>query len=80
MIFTKTDKALLDRVARLVRDEARVLEAQHGPAWAATKAGQEAKREYDRLQRDERDLRALARRFEITATAKEEAPGPGAEQ
>jgi hypothetical protein len=67
MIFTKTDKALLDRAARIVHDQARIEETTHGPVWAATAEGKEAKKRFDRLLRDERDLRQLARRLESTA-------------
>ena len=65
MIFTKTDKTLLDRAARIIHDHAVVEESTHGqPTWAASELGKEAKKRYDRLLRDERDLRALAKRLE----------------
>lgn len=68
MIFTKTDKALLDRAARHVHNQAVVEETSYkGVAWSATQTGKEAKKRYDRLLRDERDLRALAKRLEATA-------------
>lgn len=63
-VFTRTDKALIDRAARLVLDQAKIEENLHGPVWAATAEGKDAKRRFDRLQRDARDLRALARRLE----------------
>jgi hypothetical protein len=64
MIFTKTDKTLVDRAARIVHDQAVIEEKMHGPVWSATAEGKDAKRRYDRLLRDERDLRMLARRLE----------------
>ncbi len=65
MIFTKTDKTLLDRAARIIHNQAVVEENSYkGDTWAATETGKEAKKRYDRLLRDERDLRALAKRLE----------------
>lgn len=64
VVFTKTDKTLLDRAARALEAGAAALEKQHGPVWSATAEGKKAKLGYDRLQRDTRDLRALARRLE----------------
>lgn len=69
-VFTRTDKALIDRAARHLKDTARELQRSTGPVWSATEGGKKAKRVYDRLMRDERDLRMLARRLEkIPATA-----------
>lgn len=62
MIFTKTDKSLIDRAARYLRGEAAKLEKQF-PVFSASKEGRRAKDEYDRMMRDERDLRMLAKRL-----------------
>lgn len=61
-MFTKTDKALLDRTALRVTKSAAAIQSIH-PVWGATKDSKKAKLEYDRLQRDARDLRALAKRM-----------------
>ena len=71
-MFTLTDKTLLDRVARMINASAKSLRAQYeAGGWASTEAGRKAKQEYDRLLRDERDLRALGKRlcahFEVKA-------------
>lgn len=58
--FTKTDKALIDRTARYLNQSSATLLKQWGENWAASKQSRAAKAEYDRLQRDERDLRHLA--------------------
>ena len=62
--FTLTDKSLMLRAARILEGDAGVLESSHGPVWSATADGKTAKREFDRLLRDARDLRSLVRRFE----------------
>ena len=65
MPFTNTEKALMDRSARNLIDQAQqIYNAQAVPmGWGATKDSKKAKLEYDRLQRDARDLRALAKRM-----------------
>lgn len=68
MIFTKTDKALIDRAARYLRGEAAKLEKQF-PVFSATKEGRRAKDEFDRMMRDERDLRMLAKRLQKDSKA-----------
>jgi hypothetical protein len=72
MMFTLTDKTLLDRAARMINAAAKELRLQYEAAgWASTEAGRKAKQEYDRLLRDERDMRALGKRlclhFEVKA-------------
>lgn len=72
MSFTLTDKVLLDRAARMINGEAKALRVEfEAVGWAVTEAGRKAKHEYDRLLRDERDLRALGKRlcahFEVKA-------------
>lgn len=64
--FTSTDRALLQRCARNLEGEAAALNASYAipNGWGASAEGREAKREYDRLLRDARDLRALAKRPE----------------
>jgi len=62
-MFTLADKGLLDRAARQLLEEAAAIENLYGkPAWV----GEEARKEklvFDRLQRDARDLRSLAKRL-----------------
>lgn len=63
-MFTLTDKALLDRAARMINGAAKELRGQYeAGGWASTEAGRKAKQEYDRLLRDERDMRALGKRL-----------------
>lgn len=66
VVFTKTDKALLDRSARHLHETAIELQRSEGPVWSATESGKKAKKVFDRLLRDERDLRELAKRLEET--------------
>lgn len=61
-MFTTIDKALLMRAARHLETRARNLEVSNLP-WGATPEGKVAKREYDRLKRDARDLRSLGQRL-----------------
>ena len=63
IIFTRTDKGLLDRAARILDDNGKALFVTHGPVWSATKEGVNAKVVFDRLQRDARDLRMLGKRL-----------------
>ena len=64
MSFTLTDKTLLDRAARLINDQARLLGTNHGTdGWSTDDVARKAKLVYDRLLRDERDLRALGQRM-----------------
>ena len=60
--FTRTDKALMERAARHLAERANNLELSNTP-WGSTPEGRDAKRLHDRLRRDERDLRALAKRL-----------------
>jgi hypothetical protein len=63
-MFTLTDKALLDRAARMINGSAKELRVEYeGSGWATTEAGRKAKQEYDRLLRDERDMRSLGKRL-----------------
>lgn len=85
MAFTNLDKALLDRCARGLRNDAAALLARHGSNWQASKESRKAKLEYDRLQRDAHDLSMLAKRMtgeekqrRLAAAAKvDPAPGEG---
>lgn len=61
-MFTKTDKALLDRSALRLQKSAAALQSEN-PVWGATVASKKAKLEYDRLMRDARDLRTLGKRI-----------------
>lgn len=71
IVFTKTDKALLDRAARHLQSRAKSLVKLHEGHWSLTKEAKAAKLEFDRLLRDERDLRALARLLEKASKAAE---------
>jgi len=63
-MFTLTDKTLLDRAARMLNGAAKELREQYeAEGWAKTEAGRKAKQEYDRLLRDERDMRSLGKRL-----------------
>jgi hypothetical protein len=63
-MFTLTDKTLLDRAARMINGQAKALRVEHeANGWASTEAGRKAKQEYDRLLRDERDMRSLGKRL-----------------
>lgn len=64
-MFTLTDKTLLDRVARMVKEQHQTMLARDCPAagWGATEESRKAKLVFDRLVRDERDLRALGKRM-----------------
>lgn len=61
--FTSIDKALLLRAARHLEERALNLEVSNSP-WGATPEGKIAKRVFDRLKRDARDLRSLAKRLQ----------------
>jgi hypothetical protein len=59
-MFTKTEKALLDRAARRAADQAtEIQKSLAGLSWGATRPTKKSKLEFDRLMRDCRDLRAL---------------------
>lgn len=75
MIFTGSDKALLDRAARMMDREAKRLAWDVLPPGAGRKT---AKLEFDRLTRDARDLRALGKRHAPAAAlrVKKEKPAP----
>lgn len=62
--FTKEDRNLLNRVSRTLRATAQLEANGYGPNWGASAEGREAKRRYDRILRDERDLTALRKRLE----------------
>ncbi len=67
MIFTTTNKALMQRAARNMTEQAGILKNSYGQNWAASKEAKVAKRQYDRLLRDARDLRELAAALEKDA-------------
>lgn len=64
-MFTLTDKVLIDRAARLIKEQAQVMLRSECPpsGWGATEESRKAKLVYDRLVRDERDLRMLGKRL-----------------
>lgn len=63
MNFTKADRNLLARVKRILDGEAGVIEERYGANWTATEESVRAKRVYDRLCREARDLAALSERL-----------------
>lgn len=63
MEFTRVDRNLMLRVGLWLRKQAENLERQHGANWAASPEAKQAKRDYDRLRREERDLYALRQRL-----------------
>ena len=67
MFFSGIDKALLQRAARLLESQAAGIEKSktNGGNWAGARA---AKREFDALMRDARDLRSAVKRFAAPAT------------
>ena len=66
MNFSGIDKALLQRAARLLEIQARSIELvkTDGGGWAGAR---DAKRAFDALMRDARDLRAVVKRFAAPA-------------
>lgn len=62
-MITVADRNLMARVGRILRDRAAELEAEHGANWAASPESRQAKRLFDRLHREERDLAALRLRL-----------------
>lgn len=64
MSITRTDRALLIRVGGHLRKSAGTLAAGFGLNWGESPESREAKKEHDRLLRDERDLEALRKRLE----------------
>lgn len=63
VIFTKADKVLMMRTARALEQKAEEIRIEQG-FWSGTAASKNAKKQYDRLMRDWRDLRMLAKRLE----------------
>lgn len=61
MEFGRADRNLLVRVGKCLRDQADAIEQDHGADWASSP---QAKKDHDRLRREERDLCALRRRLE----------------
>lgn len=81
-MFTLADKGLLDRAARLLLEQAAAIENSYGkPAWVGEQARKE-KLVFDRLQRDARDLRSLAKRlanhFQVAPAPRQPKGGPTA--
>lgn len=64
MSFTRTDRALLIRIGGHLREAAQTEFNGYGNNWGAGAEAREAKKRYDRLLRDERDLEALRKRLE----------------
>mgnify|MGYP001614681918 CR=1 FL=1 len=64
MSITRTDRALIIRVGVHLRTAAQLEFNGYGQNWGADAKAREAKKRYDRLRRDERDLEALRKRRE----------------
>ena len=64
MSFTRTDRALLIRIGGHLREAAQTEFNGYGNDWGGSADSREAKKAYDRLLRDERDLEALRKRLE----------------
>lgn len=62
-MITQAEKNLMQRAARQLEAEATKLEQVYGRNWAESKDTRRAKAEHDRLLRDGRDLRTLARKL-----------------
>lgn len=80
-MFTLTDKVLIDRAARLINEQAKALRNSYGQlGWSTDETSRKQKLVYDRLLRDERDLRALAKRLAVhfNVKAAPRAPSPSA--
>lgn len=78
-MLTQTDINLLQRVIKILREEAHTLFRSSSP-WTDTPESKREKATYDRLCREERDLVALrARLMRIMATDTAKAPTPGQE-
>lgn len=67
MIFTGSDKALLDRAARMLTSQAKAVGWE---SFTEPRTRRGAKLEFDRLTRDARDLRALGKRLAPPKPAK----------
>lgn len=82
-MFSGLDKSLLQRAARLLEQQAMVLRKSTivDGGWVGAKA---AKREFDALMRDARDLRSVVKRLAAPAAPRKmkiafSVPGPGPE-
>lgn len=68
MDLNKADKNLLVRVGKCLRAQADHLEKVHGTNWALSPDARRAKKDHDRLRREERDLAALRLRLQNGST------------
>lgn len=75
-MITKPDQNLLVRAARVLQANAKRLQRLYGTDWNADKDAKQAKRDFDRLLKEERDLRALIKRLAKPAPAPAPAPAP----
>ncbi len=69
MLLSKADINLINRAILHIRSISNVDFQTYGSDWGATRESKSAKRHYDRLKRDERDLIALRRRLEATCSS-----------
>jgi hypothetical protein len=78
-MITKLDIHLLTRVGKLLTDDAAMIEATETP-WTTDAFSKSAKRKYDRILREARDLAALRKRLQAdlgSATAVANLPVDG---
>jgi len=62
--FGKADRNLLVRVGRCLKEQADDLERSCGADWSLDADHVQAKKDHDRLRREERDLAAFRKRLE----------------
>ena len=67
--FTRVDRNLLLRVGKHLQAAAKLEFNGYGANWGADAESREAKKRYDRLLRDERDLEAMRKRLEAAFPA-----------
>lgn len=65
-MFTRVDRNLLVRIGKQLAEDAQTEENGYGNNWGGSADAREAKRRFDRLQRDRRDLEALRKRLEAS--------------
>lgn len=79
--FSRVDRNLLLRVGKHLADAAQLEENGYGQNWGASAEARDAKRRFDRLHRDRRDLDALRKRLEAAhpdSLSPAPAPAPSA--
>ena len=64
MLLSNADINLINRAIRHIRVMAAAIQGTNGPSWGPDAESKNAKRAYDRLMRDDRDMVALRKRLE----------------